>query len=49
MPKRCEVAGPGCTGQGRRREDPYEADVKNNPGQMIVVCDHCYRELCNDI
>lgn len=45
----CEMEYRGCTKDGRRREDPYEADVNNNPGVMIVICDNCYRELCDDI
>jgi hypothetical protein len=48
MPKQCEVAGPGCTGQGRRREDPYQAEIHDRH-VMIVVCDHCHQELLNDI
>jgi hypothetical protein len=45
----CEMNYDGCTGRVRWREDPYEADVNNNPGQSILICDHCYRELCDDI
>jgi hypothetical protein len=45
----CQGAYRGCTGVGTLREDPYEADVNNHPGQMIVICDHCYGELSDDI
>lgn len=45
----CQSDYRGCTGVGSLREDPYESDVNNHPGQMIVICDHCYGELCDDI
>lgn len=47
---RCELAYERyCTGTGTLVEDPYEADVNNTTGQMIVACDACLRELSNDI
>jgi hypothetical protein len=38
-----------CTGSGELVEDPFEADVNNNPGQMIVACPACLAELAADI
>lgn len=47
---RCELAYDRyCTGTGILVEDPYQADVRNNPGQMIVACAACLRELAADI
>lgn len=47
----CQVAYQRfCTNTNVRLvEDPYEADVNNNPGQMIWACDACYDELRLDI
>ena len=47
---RCELAYQRyCTGTGSLVEDPYEADVNNTPGQMIVACTACLHELALDI
>jgi hypothetical protein len=45
----CELRHCGCTFDGQLVEDPYEADVNNTPGVMIVACDHCLGELSDDI
>lgn len=45
----CELGRRGCTGTGELVEDPYEADVNNNPGQLILACPNCLQELSDDI
>lgn len=45
----CELNRSGCTHDARYVEDPYEADVNNNPGQYIWACDYCLNELALDI
>ena len=30
-------------------EDPYDADVNNTPGQLILACPECLVELALDI
>jgi hypothetical protein len=45
----CELAYPGCTGLGELREDPYEADVNENPGEMMIACNECTQERSDGI
>lgn len=45
----CQERREGCTGIGRLVEDPFEADVNNNPGVMIVACEHCESEIAREI
>lgn len=46
----CDLGYSNCTNTNVELvEDPYESDVNNNPGQLIMVCPECLQELCNDI
>jgi hypothetical protein len=46
----CEIAHERyCTKVAELREDPFEADVNNNPGVMVWACDACLQELAGDI
>lgn len=45
----CELKYRGCTNDAQLVEDPYEADVNNNPGVMVWACENCIRELADDI
>lgn len=46
----CQERREGCTIFGAQRvEDPYEADVNNNPGVMIVACEKCLDALAAEI
>ena len=39
----------GCTFDGVLVEDPYEKDVNETPGVMIIACEHCLQQLKDDI
>jgi hypothetical protein len=45
----CELIYNCCTVDATWLEDPYEADVNDNPGVMIRACPECYQELVWDI
>lgn len=46
----CELGYPDCTNTDVELvEDPYEADVNNNPGQLIMACPACLQDLSNSI
>jgi hypothetical protein len=45
----CSLRYNGCSGYGELVEDPYESDVNNTPGVMIMACARCLEELCDDI
>ena len=46
----CSLTYPVCTNTGVELvEDPYEADVNNNPEQLIMECPECLQDLSNDI
>lgn len=39
-----------CTGKNVQRvEDPYDADVNNAPGVMIMACEACLQDLKDSI
>jgi hypothetical protein len=39
-----------CTGKNvERAQDPYEADVNNSPGVMIMACEECLQQLGNEV
>ncbi len=39
----------GCKNPAQLREDPYEADVHDNPGVMVWVCDEHLKDMADDI
>ena len=45
----CELRYPGCTFVAELREDPYEADVNDNPGIFILMCPECAQERSDGI
>lgn len=46
----CEIGRSVCTNTGVELvEDPYESDVHNNPGVLIMACPACLHELYLDI
>lgn len=46
----CSLGYAVCTNRGVQLvEDPYEADVDNTPGQMILACPECLDQLALDI
>lgn len=45
----CELNYSGCTGLGELREDPYEADVNENPGVYMIACNECAQERSDGI
>lgn len=45
----CQLRYRGCEGDGEWHEDPYESDVNDTPGVMILACDYCLTELADDI
>lgn len=45
----CQLRYRGCERDGEWYEDPYQADINNTPGVMILACGHCLAELARDI
>ena len=45
----CQLAYFGCSRDGALTEDPYEADVHNRPGVLIMACVNCLAEMAADI
>jgi hypothetical protein len=46
----CELGHSVCTNTGVELvEDPYESDVHNNPGQLIMACPECLQSLSDSI
>ena len=46
----CQLRYSVCTNTDvELREDPYEADVNNNPGVLVLCCPACLGELAADI
>lgn len=45
----CSLRSDGCEGTGALTEDPYQADVMNNPGVMIYACAWCLEIMCDDL
>jgi hypothetical protein len=46
----CQLRYSVCTNTDvELREDPYEADVHNTPGKLVMACPECIRELAADI
>jgi len=46
----CELGYSSCTNTNVELvEDPYEADVHNNPGQLIMSCPECLQDLSDAI
>lgn len=46
----CQENRRGCTNTDVTLvEDPYEADVNNTPGVLILSCPACLDELCLEI
>jgi hypothetical protein len=42
----CELGYSNCTdAKVELVEDPYESDVNNNPGQLIMACPECLHDL----
>jgi hypothetical protein len=49
IPYACEAGYNGCTKQGKFRQDPYNADVNNDPYSYEWTCDNCNYERAMDI
>lgn len=46
----CQGGTSECTNTNvELREDPYEADVHNNPGQLLWLCPECEEQYALDI
>ena len=42
----CELGYSNCTNTNVELvEDPYESDVNNNPGRLIMACPECLHDL----
>lgn len=42
----CDLGYSNCTNTNVDLvEDPYESDVNNNPGQLIMACPECLHDL----
>lgn len=46
----CALGYRGCTNTNVALvEDPYEADVNDTPGVLVMACPSCLQERCDDI
>ena len=49
IPYACDAGYGGCTKQGSFRQDPYAADIYNDPYSYGWMCDNCAYERSQDI